>query len=145
MKIYGTYFWTRRSPRSIGDGPEESRGTHKGGARPSPWARPLPRGRLGDPPDLFPTPTPLIYTQTSRKKPRSGVPPLQASVATENQSRPVPAPCRRGESLSGGHLHHPDALHDEEGVVRPWGWGYVLVAMCLISLSLSRVLDLARS
>ena len=77
-------------------------------------ARPLPRGRLGDPPDLFPTPTPLIYTQTSRKKPRSGVPPPQACVAAENQSRPVPAPCRRGGTLTGGHLHHPGALHDEE-------------------------------
>ena len=27
---------------------------------------------------------------------RSGVPPPEASVATENQSRPVPTPCRRG-------------------------------------------------
>ena len=24
LKLHGTYFWTRRSPRSIGDGPEES-------------------------------------------------------------------------------------------------------------------------
>ena len=62
-------------------------------------ARPLPRGSLGDPPDLFSTPKPLIYTETSRKKPRSGVPPPQASVATENQSRPVPAPCRRGVGI----------------------------------------------
>ena len=68
---------------------------------------------------------------------RSGVPPPEAYVATENQSRPVPAPYRRGESLSGGHLHHPGALHDEERVVLPRGWGYVPVAMCLISLSLS--------
>ena len=50
---------------------------------------------------------------------------------------PVPAPCRRGGSLTGGHLHHPDDLHDEEGVVHPRGWGYVPIAMCLISLSLS--------
>ena len=50
-----------------------------------------------------------------------GVPPPEASVATENQSRPVPAPCRRGQSFSGGHLHHPGALHDEEGVVLPRG------------------------
>ena len=27
---------------------------------------------------------------------RSGVPLPEASVATENQSRPVPAPCQRG-------------------------------------------------
>ena len=36
------------------------------GARPTPWARPLPRGHLGDPPDLFPMPKPLIYTETPR-------------------------------------------------------------------------------
>ena len=52
---------------------------------------------------------------------RSGVPPPGASVATENQSRPVLAPCRRGESLSSGHLHDPGGHHDEEGVVHPWG------------------------
>ena len=28
---------------------------------------------------------------------------------------------RRGQSLSGVHLHHPGALHDEEGVVLPRG------------------------
>ena len=33
--------------------------------------------------------------------------------------------------------------HNEEGVVHPRGWGCVPVAMCLISLS--RLLDLARS
>ena len=61
-----------------------------------------------------------IYPPNIQKQIRSGVPPPEASVATENQPRPVPAPCR-GESLSGGHLHHPGALHDEEGVVLPWG------------------------
>ena len=50
---------------------------------------------------------------------------------------PFPAPCRRGESITGGHLHHSDGLHDEEGVVHPRGWWFVPVAMCLISLSLS--------
>ena len=30
-------------------------------------------------------------------------------------------------------------------IIHPQGWGFVLVAMCLISLSLFRVLDLARS
>ena len=84
-----------------------------------------------------------MYCKTSRGEIRSGVPPPEASIATEHQSRPVLAPCRRGESLSDGHLHHPGALHDEDGVVHPRGWGYVPVAMCLISLS--RVLDLARS
>jgi hypothetical protein len=39
-----------------------------------------------------------INTETARKKPRSGVPPPQASVATKNNLDPVPAPCRRGKS-----------------------------------------------
>ena len=62
-----------------------------------------------------------IYPKTIEEQNRLGVLPLEASVATESQSRPVPAPCRRGQSLSGGHLHHPGALHDEEGVVLPRG------------------------
>ena len=36
LKLHGTYFWTIRSPQSIGDGPEESRAAHKGGGVPSP-------------------------------------------------------------------------------------------------------------
>ena len=55
LKLHRTYFWTRRSPRSIGVGPGES-----------------------------------------RRQNRSGVPPPEATVATENQSTPIPAPCRRG-------------------------------------------------
>ena len=62
-----------------------------------------------------------IYPKNIEEQNRSGVPPPEASVATENQSRPVPAPCRRGESLSDGHLHHPGTLHDKEGVVLPRG------------------------
>ena len=58
-----------------------------------------------------------IYPKSIREHNRSGVPPPEASVATESQSRPVPAPYWRGQFLSGGHLHHPGALHDEEGVV----------------------------
>ena len=56
---------------------------------------------------------------------------------------PFPAPCLRGEGITGGHLHHPGGLHDQEGVVHPRGRGFVQVAMCLISLS--RVLEMARS
>ena len=93
LKLDGAYFWTRRRPRSQRVGPEESRATHEGGGRAS-----LPHGQPGDPPDLFSTPTPLIHTQTSRKKPRPEVPPLQAPGATRNQSRPSLAPCRRGPS-----------------------------------------------
>ena len=84
-----------------------------------------------------------INTKTPRKKPRSGVPPPQASVATKNKLGARSGTLPEGETITGGHLHHPCGLHDEEGVVHPRGWGYVPVAMCLISLS--RVLDLARS
>ena len=86
------------------------------GARPPPsWApRGFP-GRLLSPIYMS------IYPKNIGEQNRSGVPPPQASVDTENQTRPVPAPCQRGQSLSGGYLHHPDALHDEEGVVLPRG------------------------
>ena len=86
-----------------------------------PRARPLPRGAPEAPPTYFLHPYIPTYRKTSRTEIRLGVPPPEASVATKNQSRPVPAPCRRWQSFSGGHLHHPGALHDEEGVVLPRG------------------------
>ena len=52
---------------------------------------------------------------------RSGVPPPQASIATKNQSGPCSGSLPEGGSLTGGHLHHLGALHDEEGVVFPRG------------------------
>ena len=94
--------------------------TRKGGA-PAPWARPHPRGPLVAPLTDFFRLYMSIYPRNIREKNRSGVPPSQAFVATQNQSRPIPAPCRRGESLSGAYLHRPGALHDEEGVVHPRG------------------------
>ena len=84
------YMGIYRRKKSVGGA---TRGPREWRARP-PISWP-PRG----PPDLFPTPTPLIYTQTSRKKPRSGVPPLQASIATKNQSRPIP------HTAGGGNPH----------------------------------------
>ena len=96
--------------------PGESRAAHEGGGR-----APLPHGAPVAPLTYFLHPYILTYPKTSRTNNRSGVPPPEASVATESQSRPVPAPCRRGQSFFGGHLHHPDALHDEEGVVLPRG------------------------
>ena len=74
-----------------------------------------PRGS----PDLSPTLKILINRETSENKPRSGVPPLKACGATKNQSRPCSGTLPEGESLSGVYLHHPGALHDEEGVVHP--------------------------
>jgi len=107
------------------------------GVPPPSWA---PRGS----PDQLLSPIYVyIYPEDIQEHNRSGVPPPQASVATKSQSGPYSGTLPEGGSLTGGHLHHPSALHDEEGVVHPRGWGYVPVAMCLISLS--RVLDLARS
>ena len=63
--------------------------------------------------------------------------PPQTSVATKNLSAAHSGTLPEGEPITGGHLHHPGAIHVEEGVVHPRGWGYVPVAMCFISLSLS--------
>jgi len=106
-------------------------------------ARPHPRGPLVAPLINFFCLYISIYPENIREHNRSEVPPPQASVATKNQSGSCFGTLSEGGSLTGGHLHHPGALEDEEGVVHPWGWGYVPVAMCLISLS--RVLDLAQS
>ena len=99
--------WTpRQEPREVL--------TRVGGA-------PLPRGAPEAPPTYFLHPYISSCPKTSRTEIRSGVPPPEASVATESISRAALAPCRRGKSLSSGHLHHPGALHDEEGVVLPRG------------------------
>ena len=97
MPIFEDFLWTKIRPRSIGVGPEESRAAHESGG-PPPGCAPLSRGQPGDPPDVKSTQNSSIYTQTYRKKPRSEVPPPQASVATRSQSRPSSAPCRRGPS-----------------------------------------------
>ena len=93
--------------------------TRVGGAPPR--ARPLSRGTSVAPSTSSLHPYISTYPKTSRTQHRSRVPPPEAFVATKSQSRPVPAPCRRGQSLSDVHLHHPGALHDEEGVVLPRG------------------------
>ena len=62
-----------------------------------------------------------IYPKTIGEQNRSRVPPPQASAATKNQSGPCSSTLPEGGSLTGGHLHHPGALHDEEGVVHPRG------------------------
>ena len=67
------------------------------GSCPRGWGvRPLPRGAPVAPLTYFLHPYISSYPKTSRMDNRSGVPPPEASVATKNQSRPVPAPCLRG-------------------------------------------------
>ena len=62
-----------------------------------------------------------IYPKNIGEHNRSGVPPPQASVATKNLSGAGSGTLSEGGSLTGGHLHHPGALHEEEGVVHPRG------------------------
>ena len=84
-------------------------------------ARPLSRGPLEhSPADFFRLYNPT-YPKTIECQDRSGVPPPQASVATKNLSGARSDTLPEGEPITGGHLHHPDALHDEEGVVHPRG------------------------
>ena len=45
----------------------------------------------------------------------------KVSVSAKTNLDHIPAPCRRGEIISDGHLHHPGGHHDEEGVVHPRG------------------------
>ena len=88
---------------------------------PYPLGAPHPHGPLVAPLTDFFHLYILIYPENIKEHNRSGVPPPQASVATKNQSGPCSGTLPEGESLTGGHLHHPGALHDEEGVVHPRG------------------------
>ena len=122
LKLHGTYFWKESNPRDLESTSRKLRGSREVGGRAHPPGRALhPRGPLVAPLTYFFRLYISIYPKNIGEHYRSGVPPPEASVATESQSRPIPAPCRRGQSLSGGHLHHPGALHDEEGVVLPRG------------------------
>ena len=133
-----SYFWKESYRKSLECTSGKKGGSHEGGGAPTPLGcAPLPRGHPFGPPTYFFHPYIPTYPKTSKTEDRSGVPPPQASVATKNQSGPCSGTLPEGDPITGGHLHHPGAIHDEEGVVHPRGWGYVPVAMCLISLSLS--------
>ena len=132
------FFWNKRDPRSFVEGPEGEGIGHKTPGRA--WAlvrAPVAYTHLEAHLCVKPTQNSSIYTRTSKKKPRSEVLPPQASIATRNQSRPCSGTLPEGGTITGGHLNHPGGHHNEEGVVHPWGCGFVPVAMCLISLSLS--------
>ena len=96
-------------------------GAHEGGGAPTPLGAPLPRGAPVAPTTYSFHPYIPTYPKTSRTEDRSGVPPLEASVATKSQSGPCSGTLPEGGTLTGGHLDHPSALHDEEGVVLPRG------------------------
>ena len=87
-----------------------------------PPGRALPsRGPLEAPPtDFFRLYKPT-YPKNIDNKDRSGVLPPQATVATKTLSGAHSGTLPEGEPITGGHLHHPGAIHDEEGVVHPRG------------------------
>ena len=117
--LWESYFWNGSNPWDLELTSGKLRGGHEAGRRACPPGR---SPTLVAPLTTFFHLYMSIYPKNIEGENRSGVPPPESSVATKNQSRPVPAPCRRGESLSGGHLHHPGTLHDE-GIVHPRGWG----------------------
>ena len=120
--FWRSYVGKKSNPGDLESTSRKQRGRHKVEGHDHPPGRALhPRGPLVAPMAYFFRLYISIYPKTMREHNRSGVPPPEASVATGNQSRPVPAHCRRGQSFPGGHLHHPGALHDKEGVVLPWG------------------------
>ena len=139
-ETFWRFFWNKRDPRSFVEGPKGEGVGHKtpGRARWA-WLAPVGCAHLESHLSMKPTPKNPINRETIKNKPRLEVLPPQGSVATENQSRPRFGTPPEGEIITGGHLHHPGGHHDEEGVVHPQGWGFVPVAMCLISLSLSPV------
>ena len=135
MKPSGEVIFRRKATRETWSPRQESykEGTRQG-VRPPPGRALHPRGPLVAPLAYFFHLYISIYPKTIGEQNRSGVPPPQAYVATKTQSGPCSGTLPEGGSLTGGHLHHPGALHDEEGVVHPRGRGYVPVAMRLMSL-----------
>ena len=118
MKPSGELFLERKQSRRLGvDVREASRKPRGREARPTPLGAPTLVAPLTDFFRLYIS----IYPKNIGEQNRSGVPPPQASVATKNQSGPCSDTLPEGGSLTGGHLHHPGALHDEEGVVHPRG------------------------
>ncbi len=122
MKPSGELFLERKQSRRHGVHVREPTRKQEAGRRAlPPWARPHPRGPLVARLTYFFLLYIPIYPKTIGEQNRSGVPPPQASVATKNQSGPCSGTLPEGGTLTGGHLHHPSALHDEEGVVHPRG------------------------
>ena len=116
MKPLRELFLERKQSRRLGVDVREATRWPRGSR-----ARPHPRGPLVAPLNNFFRLYISIYPKNIGEQNRSGVPPPQASVATKNQSGPCSGTLPEGGTLTGGHLHHPGALHDEEGVVLPRG------------------------
>ena len=122
MKPSGELFLERKQSRRLGVYVREETRKARGRGRAHPPGRALhPCGPLVAPLTDFFRLYISIYPKNIREHNRWGVPPPQASVATKIQSGPCSGTLPEGGSLTGGHLHHPGALHDEEGVVHPRG------------------------
>ena len=97
LKLHGTYFWNGSNPEDLECMSGNLRGGHEAGGRAHPPRHALhSRGPLVAPLTYFFRLYISIYPKTIGEHNRSGVPPPEAFVATESQSRPVLAPCRRG-------------------------------------------------
>ena len=120
MKPSGELFLEQKQSKGLRVHVRESTRRARGRGRP-PGRALHPRGPLVAPLTDFFRLYISIYPKNIEEQNRSGVPPPQASVATKNQPGPCSGTLPEGGSLTGGHLHHPGALHDEEGVVHPWG------------------------
>ena len=121
MKPSGEVIWKESNPGDLEYKPGMLRGGQEIGGHAHPLVAPLSPGTLEAPPtDFFRLYIP-IYPKNIKYEDRSGVLPPQASVATKNLSGARSGTLSEGESLTGDHLHHPGALHDEEGVVHPRG------------------------
>ena len=115
-------FWKESYPIDLECTSGKKQGSHEAGGAPTALGRALhPRGPLVAPLTYFFCLYISIYPKNFGEQNRSGVPPPQASVATKNQSGPCSGTLPEGGTLTGVHLHHPGALHDEEGVVHPRG------------------------
>ena len=122
MKLSGELFLERKPSRRLGVDVREATRKARGRGRAHPPGRALhPRGPLVAPLTYFFLLYIPIYPKTIGEQNRSEVPPPQASVATKSQSGLCSGTLPEGGTLTGGHLHHPDDLHDEEGVVHPRG------------------------
>ena len=98
MKPSGVWFlertWSRRRGAEVREASRRPRGR---GVRPPPERALHPRGPLVVPLTDFFRLYISIYPRNIGEQSRSGVPPPEASIAIKNQSRPVSAPCQRGE------------------------------------------------
>ena len=100
---------------------EEPRGGQEIGGHPPTGRAPLSRGPFEHLPTNFFRLYSTTYPKNIDSEDRSGVLPPQASVNTKNLLGAHSGTLPEGEPITGGHLHHPGALHDEEGVVLPRG------------------------